>query len=734
MKTLPEYGGGQKQSLLARIFCQGYLWLLLLLLYSPIIIIMVFSFTESKVMGNWTGFSFRLYRNLFVEGTHHSLSAALVNTLTIALITGLASTLLGTVTAIGIHNLRSRARSAITFVNNIPILNGDIIIGISLFLLFVSLGIPQGYTTVVLAHISFCTPYVILSVMPRLKQMNPNMYEAAIDLGATPMQALRKIIIPEILPGMISGFMLAVTLSIDDFAITVFTIGNEGLETLSTFIYADARKGGLTPELRPLSTIIFVLVLVLLVLINRRSGRQTTAKQKAKSIRRTVRHTLTVLLAAVSLTSLTSCHNREPREEVLKVYNWADYIDEDMLARFPEWYRQQTGRKIRVIYQTFDINEIMLTKIERGHEDYDVVCPSEYIIERMLRKDLLLPIDTCFGRTPNYLHNLSPYIVEQMEQTSYPGRPAHLYAVAYMWGTAGILYNKQHVPLRDAQTWGTLWNTRYRGKLLMKDSYRDSYGTALIYAHRRDIAAGRTSVKQLMNDYSPAAIDTVMRYLKALKPNIEGWEADFGKETMTKGKSYLNMTWSGDAVWAIEEAEAVGVELGYEVPKEGSNVWFDGWVIPKYARNPKAAAYFINYLCQSQVALANMETTGYVSAVATGRVLRDMNDPEAFPQARDLTYLFGPEGRKAHLNPIMYPDSVTIARCAMIHDAGDHTAAVLDMWSKVKGDNLGGGLVFFLLAVIITLTVWAVCRKIRLRRHQLLSRRHRRHHVIRVKN
>lgn len=259
---------------LKKVFCQGYLWLLLLLLYSPIVIIVIFSFTEAKVMGNWTGFSLQLYKNLFVQGTHHSLTDALVNTVTIALITATASTLLGTLTAIGIYNMKNRARKAILFVNNIPILNGDIIIGISLFLLFVSLGIRQGYLTVVLAHITFCTPYVVLSVLPRLKQMNPNLYEAALDLGASPRQALRKVIVPEILPGMIAGFMLAVTLSIDDFAITIFTIGNEGLETLSTFIYADARKGGLTPELRPLSTIIFILVLVLLVVINKRSTKK----------------------------------------------------------------------------------------------------------------------------------------------------------------------------------------------------------------------------------------------------------------------------------------------------------------------------------------------------------------------------------------------------------------------------------------------------------------------------
>lgn len=263
--------------MIRKVLCQGYLWLLLLLLYLPIIIIVAFSFTEAKVMGNWTGFSLRLYRNLLADGTHHSLTAALTNTVSIALISATVSTLFGTITAIGIHNLRAGQRRAIEFVNNIPILNGDVIIGISLFLLFVSLGIKQGYATVVLSHITFCLPYVILSVTPRLKQMNPNLYEAALDLGASPAQALRKVIVPEILPGMVSGFMLAVTMSIDDFAVTIFTIGNEGLETLSTYIYADARKGGLTPELRPLSTIIFVVVLLMLIAINRRTAKNKQA-------------------------------------------------------------------------------------------------------------------------------------------------------------------------------------------------------------------------------------------------------------------------------------------------------------------------------------------------------------------------------------------------------------------------------------------------------------------------
>lgn len=256
-----------------KLLAKSYLWALLLLLYAPVVVIMIFSFTEAKVLGNWSGFSTKLYTSLFSGGTHHSLASALWNTFLIAFVAATVSTLLGSVAAVGIFNLKARARQTVGFINSIPMLNADIITGISLFLLFVTFRVSQGLTTVILAHITFCTPYVVLSVMPRLKQMNPNVYEAALDLGATPFQALRRIILPEIRPGMISGFILALTLSIDDFAVTIFTIGNEGLETLSTYIYADARKGGLTPELRPLSTIIFVTVLLLLLVINRRADK-----------------------------------------------------------------------------------------------------------------------------------------------------------------------------------------------------------------------------------------------------------------------------------------------------------------------------------------------------------------------------------------------------------------------------------------------------------------------------
>ena len=263
-----------------KFIAQSYLWLLLILLYAPILIIAIFSFTEAKVLGNWTGFSTKLYPSLFTSGSHHSLMHAIQNTLVIAIVAAIFSTILGTIAAIGIHNLRGRKKAIMNSLNNIPMLNPDIITGISLFLLFVSLGITQGFTTVILAHITFCTPYVVLCVMPRLLQMNPNIYEAALDLGATPAQAMRKVIFPELKSGMISGFIMAFTLSIDDFAVTLFTKGTEGLETLSTYIYADARKGGLTPELRPLSTIIFVTVLILLIVINVRSERNRKRVEK----------------------------------------------------------------------------------------------------------------------------------------------------------------------------------------------------------------------------------------------------------------------------------------------------------------------------------------------------------------------------------------------------------------------------------------------------------------------
>lgn len=271
----------QRNLAIRRVAAQSYLWLLILLLYAPILLIIVFSFTKSKVLGNWTGFTIGLYKNLFTGYDHvaqvrvdPNLYHSLFYTLLIAVVAATFATLLGTLAAIGIYNMSQRGRKTVQFLNSIPMINPDILTGISLFLLFVFLGISRGLATVIIAHVVFCTPYVVLSVMPRLTKMNPNIYEAALDLGATPFQALRKVMMPELWPGMLSGFILSITLSIDDFGVTFFTKGSGGLDTLSTFIYADARKGGLTPELRPLFSLIFITMLVLLIIINWRAAKQ----------------------------------------------------------------------------------------------------------------------------------------------------------------------------------------------------------------------------------------------------------------------------------------------------------------------------------------------------------------------------------------------------------------------------------------------------------------------------
>ena len=421
------------------------------------------------------------------------------------------------------------------------------------------------------------------------------------------------------------------------------------------------------------------------------------------------------------LLTLTGCYNSgEPRERVLKIYNWADYIGDGVLEDFQAYYKEQTGENIRIVYQTFDINEIMLTKIEKGHEDFDVVCPSEYIIERMLKKRLLLPIDTNFAHSPNYMKNVAPFIREQINKLSQPG--ASRYAVCYMWGTAGLLYNRAYVPDSVAASWDCLWNKRYAGKILMKDSYRDAYGTAIIYAHAKELEAGSVTVEELMNDYSPQAMELAEKYLKALKPNIAGWEADFGKEMMTKNKAWLNMTWSGDAIWAIEEADAVGVDLDYEVPKEGSNIWYDGWVIPKYARNPEAASYFINFMCRPDIALRNMDFCGYVSSIATPEILEEKIDT-TLTYFSDLSYFFGPGAERIQIDPAQYPDRRVVERCAMIRDFGNETEVVLEMWSRVKGDNLNSWIVILIFAVFGLLFVWVVYKRIN--RYQQ-KRRHRR--------
>ena len=415
------------------------------------------------------------------------------------------------------------------------------------------------------------------------------------------------------------------------------------------------------------------------------------------------------------------CSKDDARQKILKVYNWADYIDESLLSEFEQWYYEQTGEEVEVVYQLFDINEIMLAKIERGKEDFDVACPSEYIIERMLKNDLLLPINKDFGSTPNYLGNVAPYIHNVFNNIDGGGKNANDYAVGYMWGTTGFLYNKRYVKDEEVSTWSALWNPKFNKKLLIKDAFRDVYSPLLIYANQERLQSGELTLQDLMHDSSDEAIATVEALLKKAKPYVAGWEADFGKEIMTKETAWLNLSWSGDAQWAIEEAADVDVELDYTVPKEGSIVWFDGWVIPKYAKNVKAASYFINFMCKPENAIRNMEEIGYVSVISTPEVMEYMSESAieaGLEQAQDLTYFFGEDADSIVINPVMYPDRSVIERCAMMHDSGARTEALLAMWSRVQADNLNNWMVVVILLAFGCLMVVGIVRKLKQRRQR----------------
>ena len=440
------------------------------------------------------------------------------------------------------------------------------------------------------------------------------------------------------------------------------------------------------------------------------------------------RRILFIALCAVAFSGVnTQIAAAADRAHTLKVYNWADYIDMDnVLNTFPAWYKEQTGEEVEIIYQTFDINESMLTQIEVGKEDYDVICPSEYIIERMLRENLLLPINKDFGNTPDYTTNVAPFAIGKFQQMA-PDSTLQVsdYAVGYMWGTTGVLYNPAHVQEEDIRSWEFLLNPKFKNHIFMKDAFRDIYSVVVLYAYREEIARGEVTRDELVAHLTPERIQRVEDILLRAKENIAGWEVDFGKEEMTKGNTWMNVSWSGDAQWAIDEAAEVGVELAYLVPEEGSNVWFDGWCIPKYAKNTKAASYFINYMCMPQNAIYNMEEIGYVSVIASPEILEWANDEENIEETTDLTYFFGEGAEAVHANQVFYPDQAVIEHCALMHDCGAETEAMLSMWNRVKGDNLSGGILIFIAVVLVLLAGIAILTVINRRKQRQMQRKHR---------
>jgi len=419
---------------------------------------------------------------------------------------------------------------------------------------------------------------------------------------------------------------------------------------------------------------------------------------------------LAVLLAANPLQK-NAMANDEKRQHVLKIYNWADYIDEDLLTEFPVWYKEQTGEDIEIVYQVFDMENVMYTKVSLGQEDFDLVCPTQSIMQRMIHNDLLLPISHDFGDTPDYMNNMSPFIVERLNEYDIKGKKAGDYAVPYMWGVSGILFNPDKISAEEVKSWGCFWDPKNKGEMLMKDSYSDAYATAAVYGYRDEIASGKRSVYSVINDHTDADIAMVEEQLKAMKPNLYGWEADFGKDMMTKGEIWFCYAWNGDAVWAIEEAADVNVTLDFAVPEEGSNVWFDCWVIPKYAKNTKAASYFLNYLCMTDVVLRNMDVSGYCSAVATPEILEAAVD-STLENTVDLSYFFGPGNDSLLIDPIQYPDKSVVERCAIINDYLDKNEDVLAMWSRARGDSLGS-MTYLIIGIILIVGIFIVYRSVK---------------------
>ncbi len=425
-----------------------------------------------------------------------------------------------------------------------------------------------------------------------------------------------------------------------------------------------------------------------------------------------------MLVALMSLSSFAA-----DRAHTLKVYNWADYIDEDVLNAFPAWYKEMTGEDVEIIYQTFDINESMLTEIEVGHEDYDVICPSEYIIERMLKANLLKKIDkNIIPAEQQNFDNVAPFVVDKFQQMSETENVSD-YTVGYMWGTTGFIYNPKFVDREDLRSWGAILDPKFEGRIYMKDAFRDVYSVIVLYAYREEIERGEVTRDELVRNITPERIARVEEILTAAKANVAGWEVDFGKEEMTKGKTWMNLSWSGDAQWAIDEAAEMGIELDYVVPEEGSNVWFDGWCIPKYAVNTKAATWWINYMCLPENAIKNMDFIGYVSVIATPEVRAWVDDRQTWSEPLDLSYFFGETALAVYANPVLYADKTIIDRCALMHDAGDMNEELVKMWNRVKGDNLSPLMLGIIVVVVIAIALFIAMHFINERKQRKLQRK-----------
>ncbi len=586
-----------------------YTVLIFLFLFAPIAILLIFSFNETKSLSVFSGFSLKWYEELFRDG---ATLASVKNTLVLACFASAISTIMGTAAAVGIHKLRSRyIRAAMDTVTNIPMINPDIITGISLMLMFVFVGSRLGlssslsFWTMLLSHITFCLPYVILQVLPKLRQMDPSLPEAAMDLGCTPMQAFFKAVLPEILPGVVTGMIMAFTLSLDDFVISYFTQGS-GFQTLPIRIYSMTKKT-VTPKMYALATIIFFVILTLLLISNltdeenrgsRAKKREVSAKDD-KPRRKWSRILVPAAAFCILAVTLILTVAGNGQELVLNVYNWGEYISDgsegslDTVAAFEQWYEETYGVKVKVNYDTYPSNEDMYNKLKSGAISYDLVIPSDYMIAKMREEGMLLPLN--FRNIPNY-----EYISERFRGLYYD--PEDRYSVPYTYGVIGVIYNANVVDEADTGSWDLLWNEKYAGNILQFNNPRDAFGTAQ-YKLGLDV-----------NSTDKADWDLAQQALQEQSPLLKGMVMDEIYNMMASGEAAIGTYYAGDYFTMVDmvDDQSDKVDLQFYYP-ERTNYFFDAMCIPTCCQNQELAESFINFMLSEEAAVANAEYIYYAS-------------------------------------------------------------------------------------------------------------------------
>ena len=619
------------------------LTLTMLFFYLPILYIIIFSFNDSRSLTKFSGFSLRWYEKMFADST---MMEAVLYTVIIAVIATVVATVVGTITAIGLSKSRKVVQKMVERINDLPVMNPDIVTAISLLMFFSVLTVKKGFGTLLIAHIMFCVPYVMLSVTPKLRSLDPNLIDAAMDLGATPFQALAKVIVPQIKPGIISGALIAFTMSFDDFVISYFTTGN-GVNNISILVYTMSKR--VNPSINALSTIVILLITLVLGVVNIvpivREKREKDGKSSRAVSRKAMAAVAAVLvLAVVGGTvgaSLSQQHKSAAAVEkygsnVLKLYLPGEYLGENVISDFEKQYG------VRVIVENFDSNEMMYTKLMAG-DRYDVIIPSDYMIERLMNEDFLQPLDK--SMIPN-MENMSDAVLGM----SYD--PDNTYSIPYFWGSVGLVYNHENVDpaVIESEGWEVLRNTDYAGHIYIYDSERDSFMMAF------------KALGYSMNTEDPNEINDAYEWLLQMNNTMSPvYVTDEVIDGMMNGYKDIAVVYSGDAAVVLDENE----DMSFYMPSQGTNIWCDAMVIPANAENPKLAHEFINYMLTYEAAFDNTETVGYTSPNA--EVFEEMTSSEDL-YADNAAYL----PRSGYDKDEMFHDNQTLMR------------ELSKLWIKVK--------------------------------------------------